>query len=301
MIKKDSLGRVDRYSAAVLHTDTEHYITPRDIEWMHFARRHGGKITTSQFHALTSTHLKSTQTTSRRLNFLTHYFGYFYCPLQQKTPVSRNRDLIYCLTPKGVKFLNSLDGCPNYEFAPAIKITEFEFEHGVMSSSISASMELNALETEYSITHQHEMGVDLKMQAVGDLTPDGVSILSKSDNQIFLPREEDRGTEPLSSSNPHRKSIEKNLKQWKTAIEDGIYKDHFHVKCGAFLLFTTVNESRMNTIMNDLMPQIFGKRCNYILFRTIPEFGNPFRAPKVLNILNSPWKMYGNPDFQFIK
>lgn len=300
MIKKDSLGRVDRYSEATLQTDVSHYITPRDVKWLHFLRQHGGRLTTSYFHELTSKDLKSKLTTSRRLKILARYFKLIYRPLNQRSPISRNHDLIYCLTKKGEKFLNSLSEGPSYQFGPRVKRSDGDFEHEVMSSCISASIELNTVGTEFEVLNQHELGVDITM---GELIPDGVQMLKKPGKSTLLFREEDRGTEPLDSDDTKRKTIKKNLTQWKEVIEDGLYKDHFKVgtDCGAFLLFSTVNDQRIKNIQQKIMKEVFPKGCNYILFSSFPDMGYPFRAPKVLNVLNRPWIRYKNDDLQFLK
>jgi hypothetical protein len=268
---------------------------------MSLAGRHGGRLSTPYFHQFTSRHLKSLNTTQKRLNILFNELGFFTRPGQQeRVPYPNNKPILYQLSPKGEEYLRDVEGL-DFTNAPAIKRKHQDFEHEVMSSAISASCELNTLNSKYNFTPQHELGVSINMAIEGDtLKPDGAFRLSNLRNQVLVFREEDRGTEPLFSK-AKRKSIEANLQLWKKAIGGGIYKDHFNVKHGALLLFSTVRQSRMERIL-DMIDSMFPNGCPYILLQNRPEFGWNFASPQVLNVLGTKcFRSYKkSPHFRFL-
>ncbi len=259
-MKTDILGRRKRFERNPLGNN--HNVTTRDVEWMKLARRHGGRLSTPYFHRFTSRNLKSPNTTQKRLNILFNEHAFFTRPGQQeRVPYPNNKPILYRLSPKGEEYLRDVEGL-DFTNAPAIKRKHQDFEHEVMSSAISASCELNTLDSKYEFTPQHELGVSINMDIDGDsLKPDGAFKLSSNGKEVLVFREEDRGTEPLFTK-AKRKSIESNLQLWKKAIGDGVYKDHFDVNHGALLIFTTVRHSRMDKIL-EMIESMFPNGCPY--------------------------------------
>lgn len=274
-----------------------HHPTKRDLEWLSFIHRHGGRLPTSYIHDATSSHLANALTTSRRLKYLFHELKLIDRPLQQvETLDPRKNELIHELSDKGLKLLKE-EGLYR-ENAPS---PHGAFKHQVMLSCVSASLELNTLGTDLTFVPQHEVIQDaLHMDVEGDkVAPDLVVKLVDEGKEVLLFVEVDRGTEPTDTNNMNRKSWRRSVQQYKKIIERGLYKDHYGVNCGALLLVITISPDKQQGILNvirDEMP----KGCNYILLKNIPEFGSYFRPPKVLHLLNTEWERYNNTPFKFI-
>lgn len=290
----DAINRRDRFSRKP--NGSIHEVTERDVEWLAFIHRHGGRLPTSYIHEFTAVEYGNLQATQVRLKHLFHELKLLERPFQQKeTDKPRSNEIVHQISKEGLNLLK--DEGVYSEYSP----TMFgAFKHQVFQSCVSASLELNTLGTEFLFTPQHELGKDITMHVNGDkVTPDLVCMLTKGKKNLLLFVEVDRGTEATISSNPNRKSWNRSVKHYKKIIGDGLYKNHFGIDAGALLLVITISKAKQDGILS-VVKKEFPGNCNYILTQSIPEFGRAFKPPKQLDLLGTYWERHAPNPFKFL-
>lgn len=296
-MKTDSLGRRDRFKRQ-LSKDVTHHLTPRDIEWLSFLHRHGGRLPTSYLHNSSKHTHKDLYSSQIRLRIL-YDLGLLDRPTAQLATLDpRYNEMVHEVSPKGLAVLKD-EGLYS-EYAPSMRGS---FKHQVMLSCISASFELNAREDGIIYTPQHvlleRLGTDHRIKLdSGDFTPDEVFMLSVDGKSLLLFLEVDRGTEPTESDSLVRKSWTRSVAQYKELIGQAKYKTRFGVSCGAFLLVVTVSRAKQAGILKSV-----DKECGaspYILTHYLPEFGTYFHPPMLLDMLGVKWERCGNKPFSLL-
>lgn len=291
-METDKIGRRNRYRRQPIGENV--YLRPRDIEWLAFIHRHGGRLPTSYIHNYSSSHLKSRQTTSRRLSLLYNELGLLTRePAQKETLDPRANEVVHTIDEKGIELLKE-EGL-YFEHAPAI---HGAFKHQVFQGCVSASLELNAKEHGFEFVPQHELGPTTMDVGQDRVTPDYVCMLKKDGKDLLVFVEVDRGTEATVSNNFNRKSWKRSIGQYRQIIGKELYKQHFGVSCGALLLVLTVSPDKQMGIL-DVIKKDMGK-CNYILVSYIPEFGREFKPPKELSLLHRTWYRAAPSNFSFV-
>jgi Replication-relaxation len=298
-MKTDTLGRRTRDKRQPTSTST-HHVTDRDLEWLSFLHRHGGRLPTSYLHESSKHTHKCRYRAQIRLRDLFNEMKLIDRPFQQfETLDPRYNELVHEVSPKGLAVLKDENLYSDY--APTMRGS---FKHQVMLSCVSASFELNARQYGFVYTPQHvlleRLGKDHKIELAKDVfTPDEVFMLSKDGKNLLIFLEIDRGTEPTESDNKRRKSWTRSVAQYREFIGHKQYKSRFGVDCGALLMVVTVSAAKQAGIL-DAVAKEFDGPCNYILTHYLPEFGRQFHPPKLLDMLAVGWKRYQHPDFKLV-
>lgn len=292
----DTLGR--KLRDAKQKDDTHVRLTELDVHLFAFLHRHGGRLPTSYIHNFRG--LKSLQVTSVRLKNLARA-GYLSRPWQQfETKDPEYNELVHELTPKALDILKEKGMFS--EYAPTMNGA---FKHQVMLSCVSASFELNTLDTDIYYVSQiallDRIKRDHQIELDGDkFTPDEVFALQIDGKEILCFLEIDRGTEATRSENFARKSWTRSIKQYRQLIGHKHYKERFGVEGGALLIVITISKFKEDGIL-EVVKEEYESGCNYILVHHLPEFGRLFHPPLVLNLLTHPYRRYNNTPFTFHK
>lgn len=295
-MKTDTVGRRLRLVRQPLKLQSYH-VTPRDIAWLSFLHRHGGRLPTSYIHDLTKAEFTCFEKTSRRLKNLYHELRLIDRPFQQfETLDPRRNELVHEASPTGLELLKE-EGLYS-DYAPSPKGA---FKHQLMLSCVSASFELNARAKGYAYTPQHKvlerLGHDHTIDIDGDkFVPDEVFMLNIDGKELLIFLEIDRGTEPTESE-AKRKSWKQSIGQYRKLIGHKLYKERFDVTCGALLMVVTISPAKQAGILKVVQDQFDGS-CNYILVHNLPEFGRVFHPPELLDMLGVEWTRCGYPAFK---
>lgn len=295
-MKTDTIGRRLRHVRQPVKLQT-HHVTPRDITWLAFLHRHGGRLPTSYLHDFTKDEYVNLKKSSERLKVLHHELRLIDRPFQQfETLDPRKNELVHEVSPTALELLKD-EGLYS-DYAPSARGA---FKHQLMLSCVSASFELNAREKGYAYTPQHELlervGHDHTIDIDGDkFVPDEVFKLTIDGKDLLIFLEIDRGTEPTESE-AKRKSWKQSIGQYRKLIGHKLYKERFDVTCGGLLMVVTISPSKQAGILK-VVHDTFDGSCNYILVHNIPEFGRVFHPPQLLDMLGAQWNRAGYPPFR---
>lgn len=125
------------------------------------------------------------------------------------------------------------------------------------------------------------------------LKPDaliGLEYKTKSGSRFrFYVVEADRGTEPLTSRNPNRKSILQNFAQYQAYISSGVYKQHLKLTSPLLVLNVTADMKRTGSMLK--VAQSLSPPPPYIFFETATKYpvcsGSRFAH---LKFLEAEWR-----------
>lgn len=304
----DSLGRRVRYkrqpkTELTSSNKPRTYRTlERDVLWLSFLHRHGGRLPTSYLHDSTKEGYVSLDNTRRRLQILFQNTRLIDRPFQQfETLDPRRNELIHEISPIGLQLLRD-----EKLFSPYAPTMGGSFQHQVMLSCISASFELNAREHGFTYTPQNVLLERIKRDHTitlaerDEFTPDEVFMLSKDGKDLLIFLEVDRGTEPNISAKDTRKSWKRSIRQYKELISSKLYKERFDVTCGALLVVVTISKAKQANILKVVETEHKGK-CPYTLVTNLPQFGREFHPPLLLDMLGTSWARCGYEDFKIIE
>lgn len=291
------MARADQYSNEKIKTKVS--ITDRDIAILLALHYHGGRLTTGRIYELTKHIFSNYEAMRTRLRHLKGH--YIVRPFQQKNTLDpRKNELIHEINDAGEDLLKERGlFCEN---APTRKRKDLEFFHEVMNSCLSADFCIESEDAEFTYHPQAESDIKPTFDLNGEeVTPDDYFYFHQPDKMLHLFLETDRGTEPIQSKSLKRKSITKMVQQYKKIIGQGVYKSHYKVGRGhgALLLIATTTVARANSILK-IISKEFPNGCEYILVRAFPEFGQEFKPPKALHVLDRYWERAGKEPFKFI-
>ena len=247
---------------------------PRDIEWLTFMHRHGGRLPTPYIQTYKGA---SFDVTRRRLRKLAQ-LGFLTRPWQQKETIDPLRNaLIHELTKKGIQHLAL--GEP-----PAM---HGSFKHQVMLSCVSASIELNTVGSPITYIPR-----PIERFTVGTaVIPDQMFILEQGGKQRLMFLECDRGTEATESALINRKSWTRSISQYREILRQQTMT--------SMLLIVTVSKAKQEGILKVIKDE-YPNGCSNILVTYVPEFGREFKPPPVLDMLGRYWERASYPPFKFV-
>lgn len=270
---------------------------PRDLLWFAKLAEHG-PLPSSFLLAFSQHSHRSDKRASERLTDLfnedntPHDGAYLIRPPQQyRTIDSRYNQLVHDLAPaakaalveKGVTIVPNRSG---------------PWLHSFMVSCITASIELACLQ-------RHNMAYIPQSRILAraatelrwptqiadpttgktytkDLLPDAVFGLEYRTGQgsrfRFFAVEADRATEPATSTNFNRKSLERGLLQYQDYVECGGYRAHLNLTAPLLVLNVTCDPKRMQKLVK-VTGELFSDGNNYQLFQCWDDFGPVFRPP----------------------
>lgn len=213
-------------------------------------------------------------------------------PQQFRTLDSRHNQLVYDLTKASRKALDTAGTqrkAGNTSAGPWV--------HRLMVGCITASVELETLnrrdvsyipqsqilaradaDLRYSTTIAEPSGATYAK----DLIPDAVFGLqyhtSKGNRFRFFMVEADRATEPATTKNFNRKSVLRNILQYRDYIENELYKEHLNLTAPMLVLNVATDETRMAKMLQVTAEQM-PNGCSYQLFQTWAEFAEIWKPP----------------------
>ena len=271
---------------------------PRDLLWFEKLAEHGSLPSSFLLEFAKDTH-RSDKRAKERLTDLfnekrTPDGGTYLTrpPKQFETLDARYNQLVYDLSPASLAAL-SRAGCP---IRPR---RSGPWWHSLMVSCITASIELACLErSDLGYIPQSKIltraGVGLRWPTkitepasgaiyVKDLIPDAVFgleyLTSIGRRYRFFALEADRATEPLQSTEIHRKSFLRHLLQYEDYIERGGYREHLKLNAPMLVLNVTTSAARVERMLA-LTGELFSEGNSFQLFRSWGEFGGVFAPPK---------------------
>ncbi len=292
----------------------------RDMLWFEKIHQHG-PLPVSYLHSF-SKHLRRSE--KRAQDRLTDLFNeertahdgrYLDRPPQQfRTLDSRYNELVYALTPASIKALQE-----NERYHEASNQQSGPWLHRFMVSCITASIELATLarsDINYITQHQilERAGTALRYPTrikdpktgksyTKELIPDALfgleyKIKGKSYYRFFV-LEADRGTEPTTSSNFHRKSQLRSLLQYREYVGKGLYKDHLGLTSSMLVLNVFTEPSKLDRVLR-LTEDLSGPAGNsYMLYCTCENFGPVFKPAKPMpELLEDLWQRAGQDAFR---
>ncbi len=305
--KFDALGRRCRTKP----TPTGKRITPqqRDLLWFEKLAEHGPLPSSFLLAFAKDTH-RSEKRAKERLTDLfnedrtPHRGAYLTRPAQQfRTLDARYNQLVYDLSPGSVDALRKSGSV----IRPA---RSGPWQHNLMVSCITASIELACIERDdlnyipqSKILTRAEAGLRCTTEICDpdsgayyekDLLPDAVFGLeymtSEGKRYRFYVLEADRATEPLRSTEIHRKSFLRHLLQYEDYIEGGGYQEHLNLTAPMMVLNVTTSEERMRRMLG-LTKELFPNGNSYQLFQVWDAFGPVFSPPNPMRqMLEVVWQ-----------
>jgi hypothetical protein len=317
----DSLARRKRMRP--ISTGKKVTAQARDILWFEKIHQHG-PLPASYLHAFSKHLRRSEKRAQDRLTDLfnegrtAHNGRYLDRPLQQfRTIDSRYNELVYDLMPASVRALKT-----EKRYHEANNQHSGPWLHRFMVSCITASIELATLMRDdiafipqYRILERAETDLRnptrIKDPKSGksytkNLVPDALfgleyRVKGKSYYRFFL-LEADRGTEPTTSTNFHRKSHLRNLLQYREYIGKGLYKSHLGLTASMMVLNVFTEEAKLKRVLK-LTEELASTNGNsYMLHRVCDRFGPVFNPPKPMpEFLNGPWPRAGQDAFSIAK
>jgi len=293
---RDTLGR--RCRTRPQSTGKRVTPQPRDLLWFAKLAEHGPLPSSFLLAFAKDTH-KSEKRAKERLTDLfnedntTDKGAYLTRPIQQfRTIDARYNQLVYDLSPASAAALRK-SGCT---IRPA---RSGPWQHSLMVSCITASIELACHEhgdvnyiPQSRILKRADTSLrwstnicdpDSGATYEKDLLPDAVFGLeyrtAAGKRYRFFALEADRATEPLCSSQIHRKSFIRHLLQYESYIESGGYQEHLKLSAPLMVLNVTTRQERVERMLA-LTRKLFPEGNSYQLFRCWEAFGEVFAPPK---------------------
>lgn len=281
-------------------------VVPLDLEWLSFLHRHHGRLPTSYLYDATKTKRTDALWVSKRLRDLHHELRLIdRDPSQLETLDPRWNELVHDISDEGIKLLQA-----NERYSPFLPARGNPYKHSVFNSCVSASAELNARTYEhieyrslYDLVEHAQS--KLEFQIDNDvLKPDSAFMLIKGGKALLVFVEVDRGTEQKKHSDSNKKTISKSIRQYRKLIAGGMFYEQMKLprNVGAMVLFITVSPGKQANIIKQVATEFedVGGKCNFILLSNIPEFGDIFHPPKLLDILGRKWERSGLPEFSLV-
>lgn len=281
----DTLGR--RCRMRPISTGKRITLQPRDWLWLAKIAEHG-PLSSQQLLAFSRHTHRSDKRAQERLTDLfneantPHGGPYLTRPRQQfQTIDARYRPLVYELAPAGAKAL-----AETQRIAPRAR--SGPWWHSAMVASVTAAIELECAARE-DLTYIPQSAILKRAGATlrwpttiresengasytKDLIPDAVFGLEHAGDggttYRFYALEADRGTEPLTTANAHRKSFARHLLQYEDYIERGGYRAHLQLTAPMLVLNVLTGAVRMAHML-----ELTAKHCpdgnSYQLFRSL--------------------------------
>lgn len=267
----DSTGRRSRSRANP--TGKIVRLTQRDLAWLQALHQHG-PLSTTELHGFTAGVFPSLRNTRTRLTDLFHEVvapyskQLIYRPAQQFEALdARNKELVYDLTPSGIAALVEHDRLAYHQPKSSgpwwhqrlVARTTARLELACKMRSdlnfIPAHQILERADTElrFETSIIETSGPKAGQRVKRDLIPDGLfglEYVSQYDGNSyrFFALEIDRGTEPLRSSAPQRKSALRMLRQYEDWLGNGKYKQHLGLTAPLIALFITTKAGRADQV-----------------------------------------------------
>ncbi len=252
----DSIGRRSRMKPQT--TGKRIRLTERDLVWMHKLHEHG-PLPTSMLHDFTKHLATNYQRTQNRLTDLfnednnAHGKPYLIRPPQQFNIIdARYRELAYDLSDTGKKVLKENDlwhepmgRSPGpwwhaHELAKVIAQYEIDTLDKPDLEYIPGWFILKRANTTLRHPTTFKDPVSGKMMTK-DLIPDALFGLKWTvDGEEYFRFhcvEVDRGTEPKSSSNPNRKSLERTKAQYEDYVNNSKFRTHLRISSAPEIAF----------------------------------------------------------------
>lgn len=297
-------------------TDKRVRLQERDWCWLQAIHRHG-PLASSFLLDFAKSFGASGKRATERLGDLFHEANtahggpYLMRPAQQlQTIDSRYNQLVYDLAPAGVQALKDAAIWQEHSGTKG-----GPWVHSFMVSSVTASIEL-ATRARSDLTFIPQSAILTRAKATlacpvsyvdpatkrtvtKSLLPDALFGLEyhtpKGSRFRFFAVEADRGTEPLTSKNQHRKSLMRNLRQYQAYIKEGVYRDHLRLTAPLLVLSVLSDPSRTQKTVAHTERTVCGG-MNYQLFQSWDAFAVPFRPPLPNHdLLTGGWQRAGHP------
>jgi hypothetical protein len=140
-----------------------------------------------------------------------------------------------------------------------------------------------------------------KRQMTKDLIPDALFGLQyhtpKGDRFRFFAVEADRATEPTTSANWNRKSLQRNLLQYDAYVAGVLYRQHLKLTAPLLVLNVLSDQRRMERMV-DYVAKSYPMGNSFMLFQAWEDFGGAFRPPRPQSsLLTGDWGRGGLPSF----
>lgn len=314
---KDSLGRRDRRRPN--SSGKRVRLMPRDVTWLEALHRHG-PLASSFLIEFAKPLGMNTKRAQERLADLfhedntAHGGSYLQRPAQQfQTLDARYNQVVSDLTPAGCNALKQ-SGVWRSQSGPQ----GGPWWHKFMIASITASIELacDARSDVYFIPQskilkraESKLEVDVRFtdpatekSALKVLKPDalfGLEYRDRGQSKFrFFVVEADRATEPLSTKSFNRKSARRSFAQYRTYIEDGVYKRHLNLTAPLLVLNVTTSAARREALVKTLLSDApLGN--DYLLFQSWESFCPPPSVPRPnATLLTGGWSRAGRSDLK---
>ncbi len=255
---------------------------------------------------------------------------YLERPIQQfQTYFARSQFLVYELTDTSRQALREQGRLCQYATPPS-----GGFTHALMTSCVTASIELEAIKAGQRYISQEEILARAPMSTKTAKTPlalptdishtfrknDGSTYLQYSNRPTvpdqlfgidyggkasFFALEVDRATEPVFRSELKNNSYLRKILSYRAINKTEIYKRHFGIP-NLIILNVTVSTPHMQSII-DLVRELTMKKdgtygISNCLFQMVPDFSNYLRIPPLLPYLfTGPWLRSGKEPFHIDK
>ena len=171
--------------------------------------------------------------------------------------------------------------------------------HRFMTSSITASIQLAANDdphltfiTQAEILERANTTLSCPVEITDpqtgrqvrkDLKPDALFGLECRQGEErfyrFFVVEADRSTEPYTATNFNRKSVLRNVLQYREYIANGVYKDHLKLTA-PLLVLNVCSDAARSERMRQFIADESGGSVSYQLFQAWEAFQSPFRPPE---------------------
>jgi hypothetical protein len=288
--------------------------TPADILTFQVLRRHG-PLPSTYIHAFTRELRRNEGKTKERLGDLYHEDNtphggpYLDRPWQQWQSIdARYQPAVAENTPLAEQVLRERGLLADTSTTRGGE----QFAHRFMVACVTASIELatrddpairfipeaeilarsphKTLEIPCSITYANPR-TGKRQTVAKPLIPDALFGLEYAGaGYRFFMVEVDRNHEPVRRANLAETSYLRKILQYREVIEKDVYKWHFGMTAGMLVLNVTTNFAHMENIGALVDELTDGKGCPYLLFKTLPVFGQYPRVPPILRtLLTEPW------------
>ncbi|MEJ0019691.1 MAG: hypothetical protein WDN25_24685 [Acetobacteraceae bacterium] len=294
--------------------------TERDLAWFKALQRHGSLP--SSFLLAFTRHLCRSETRAlERLGDLYHESNtphggpYLNRPAQQWSAISKFQRAVYDLAPAAEQALDEL----GIRKGTGPEDVGGLYRHRLMVACVTASIELAVKknpslryisQAEILARSPHKTVVipcsvsytnprtGKRQMLEKPLVPDaifGLEYAAEAGRRYrFFMVEADRNHEPVIRADLRETSYLRKVLQYRQVIGRGIYREHFGMKSPMLLLTITTNARHMSNIQK-MTAEVFGRAgCPYLLFATLPAFGDSLCVPSPCDQLSAaPWQRTG--------